>query len=143
VSKIGPIKEINTLEQKLDMKILMCTSKLVQFKWLLKLLVGARDLRPLWSPPVSLNLVHVLETFNFLFFYFYVFFIFIIILYNKNKVFLFHFYILLFECKFEVWRKKTHLILFQVGFFFNIYKFYFFLFFTFYLVSSFLEFFFF
>ncbi len=31
------------------------------------------------------------------------------------------------------------LILFQVGFFFNIYKFYFFLFFTLYLVSSFLE----
>jgi hypothetical protein len=31
-------------------------------------------------------------------------------------------------------------ILFQVGFFFNIYKFYFFLFFTLYLVSSFLEF---
>jgi hypothetical protein len=31
-------------------------------------LVGARDLRPLWSPPVSLNLVHVLKTFNFLIF---------------------------------------------------------------------------
>jgi hypothetical protein len=43
-------------------------------------------------------------------------------------------YIYLFGCKFEVWRKKTHLILFQVGFFFNIYKFYFFLFFTLYLV---------
>ncbi len=58
-------------------------------------------------------------------------------------MFLFHLYIyFLFECKFEVWRKKTHLILFQVGFFFNIYKFYFFLFFTLYLVSSFLEFFF-
>ncbi len=54
-------------------------------------------------------------------------------------MFLFHLYIYIFGCKFEVWRKKTHLILFQVGFFFNIYKFYFFLFFTLYLVSSFLE----
>ncbi len=27
-------------------------------------LVGARDLRPLWSPPVSLNLVHVLIFFR-------------------------------------------------------------------------------
>ncbi len=27
-------------------------------------LVGARDLRPLWSPPVSLNLVHVLVFFR-------------------------------------------------------------------------------
>jgi hypothetical protein len=26
----------------------------------LVLLVGTRDLRPLWSPPVSLNLVHAL-----------------------------------------------------------------------------------
>jgi hypothetical protein len=58
------------------------------------LLVGARDLRPLWSPPVSLNLVHVLVFFrNFKLFYF---FIFIIILYNKNKVFLFHFYIYIY-----------------------------------------------
>ncbi len=68
----------------------------------------------------------------------------ILLLRVKNKVFFFSFlYIYLFGCKFEVWRKKTHLILFQVGFFFNIYKFYFFLFFTFYLVSSFLEIFFF
>jgi hypothetical protein len=67
-----------------------------------------------------------------------------IIFYNKNKVFLFHFYIYIYlDAKFEVWRKKTHLILFQVGFFFNIYKFYFFLLFTLYLVSSFLEIFFF
>jgi large subunit ribosomal protein L14 len=28
-----------------------------------KTLVGTRDLRPLWSPPVSLNLVHVLVFF--------------------------------------------------------------------------------
>jgi hypothetical protein len=48
-------------------------------------------------------------------------------------------YIFLFGCKFEIWRKKTRFILFQVGFFFNIYKFYFFLFSTLYLVSSFLE----
>jgi len=38
------------------------------------ILVGARDLRPLWSPPVSLNLVHVLVFFlkllTFLFFIF-------------------------------------------------------------------------
>jgi len=93
---------------------------------------------------------------TFLLFYFYVFSIFIIILYNKNKVFLFHFYIyfyldaslkfgdiFLFGCKFEVWRKKRHVILFQVGFFFNIYKFYFLFIFTLYLVSSFLEIFFF
>ncbi len=81
-----------------------------------------------------------LETFNFFIFLFLCVFYFFIILYNKNKVFLFHLYIyFLFGCKFEVWRKKTHLILFQVGFFFNIYKFYFFLFFTLYLVSSFLE----
>ncbi len=47
--------------------------------------------------------------------------IFIIILYNKNKMFLFHFlYFCLFGCKFEVWRKKIHFILFQVGFFFII-----------------------
>jgi hypothetical protein len=58
----------------------------------------------------------------------------------KIKCFFFiYIYIYLFGCKFEVWRKKTHLILFQVGFFFNIYKFYFFLFFTLYLVSSFLK----
>jgi hypothetical protein len=31
-------------------------------------------------------------------------------------------YFCLFECKFEVWRKKTHLILFQVRFFFIIIK---------------------
>jgi hypothetical protein len=54
----------------------------------------------------------------------------------KIKCFFFIFLFLFFGCKFEVWRKKTHLILFQVGFFFNIYKFYFFLFFTLYLVSS-------
>ncbi len=46
----------------------------------------------------------------------------IIFLYNKNKVFLFHF------CKFEVWRKKTLLILFQVSRdFHHYYKFLFFL----------------
>jgi hypothetical protein len=32
-------------------------------------------------------------------------------------------YFCLFGCKFEVWRKKTHLILFQVGFFFIIISF--------------------
>ncbi len=57
----------------------------------------------------------------------------------KIKCFFFIFIYILFGCKFEVWRKKTHLILFQVGFFFNIYKFYFFLFCTLYFVSSFLE----
>ncbi len=52
------------------------------------------------------------------------FFIFIIILYNKNKIVFFSFlYFCLFGCKFEVWRKKTHLILFQVGFFFIIISF--------------------
>jgi hypothetical protein len=29
-----------------------------------RILVGARDLRPLWNPPVSLNLVHVLVFFR-------------------------------------------------------------------------------
>jgi hypothetical protein len=66
-------------------------------------------------------------------------FLFLLFFYNKNKVFFSLLYIYIFGCKFEVWRKKTHLILFQVRFFFNIYKFYFFLFFTLYLVSSFLE----
>jgi hypothetical protein len=60
----------------------------------------------------------------------------------KIKCFFSLLYIFLFGCKFEVCRKKTHLILFQVRFFFNIYKFHFFLYFTLYLVSSFLEFFF-
>jgi len=32
-------------------------------------------------------------------------------------------YFCLFGCKFEIWRKKTHLILFQVGFFFIIISF--------------------
>jgi hypothetical protein len=93
------------------------------------ILVGTRDLRELWSPPISLNLVHVLvffsrKTFILFIFYFYVFSVFIIILYNKNKSVSFSLlYFFLFECKFEVWRKKTHLILFQVGFFFIIISF--------------------
>jgi hypothetical protein len=33
------------------------------------------------------------------------------------------FFIFIFGCKFEVWRKKTHLIIFQVGFFFIIINF--------------------
>ncbi len=39
---------------------------LKKIHWLPNLfcLVGARDLRPLWSPPVSLNLVHVLVFFR-------------------------------------------------------------------------------
>ncbi len=49
---------------------------------------------------------------------------FIIIFYNKNKSVSFSLlYFCLFGFKFEVWRKKTHLILFQVGFFFNIISF--------------------
>jgi len=53
----------------------------------------------------------------------------VFILHNKNKVFIFHFYIFVyFGCKFEVWRKKTHLILFQVRFFFIIISFIFFIF---------------
>jgi len=45
-------------------------------------------------------------------------------LYNKNKSVSFSFlYFCLFGCKFEVWRKKTHLIFFQVGFFFIIINF--------------------
>jgi hypothetical protein len=39
-------------------------------------------------------------------------------------VFFFSFlYFCLFGCKFEVWKKKIHLILFQVGFFFIIISF--------------------
>jgi len=53
------------------------------------LLVGARDLWPLWSPSVSLNLVRVLVFFKklltFLFFYFYVFIIIIIILWSSSR----------------------------------------------------------
>jgi hypothetical protein len=63
--------------------------------FMMHLLVGIRDLRTLWNPPISLNLVHVLvfsKKIIFFIFYFYVFSIFIIILYNKNKLFLFHFY---------------------------------------------------
>jgi hypothetical protein len=48
--------------------------------------------------------------------------VFIIILYNKNCVFFLLLYFCLFGCKFEVWRKKTHLVL-QVGFFFIIISF--------------------
>jgi hypothetical protein len=45
------------------------------------LVVGARDLRPLWSPPVSLNVVHVLVFFrNFLFFIFLIFMCFLFLL---------------------------------------------------------------
>jgi len=61
------------------------------------MLVGTRDLRALWSPSVSLNLVHVLVFFrNFYLFLKNVFSVFIIILYNKNKVFLFLFYIFVY-----------------------------------------------
>jgi len=61
------------------------------------MLVGTRDLRALWSPSVSLNLVHVLVFFrNFYLFLKNVFSVFIIILYNKNKVFLFRFYIFVY-----------------------------------------------
>jgi len=62
------------------------------------ILVGTRDLRTLWSPPVSLNLVHVLAFFwNFYLFYFlFLVFSVFIIFYNKNKVFLFHFCIFLY-----------------------------------------------
>jgi hypothetical protein len=50
------------------------------------ILVGGRDLWPLWSPLVSLNLVCVLETFNFFIFLdFYVFSIIIIILWSSNR----------------------------------------------------------
>jgi hypothetical protein len=49
--------------------------------------------------------------------------VFIIILYNKKKNVSFSLlYFCLFGCKFEVWRKKTHLILFQVGFSFIIFS---------------------
>ncbi len=45
------------------------------------ILVGARGLRPLWSPPVSLNLVHVLVFFlNFKLFYFFIFMCFLFLL---------------------------------------------------------------
>jgi hypothetical protein len=60
-------------------------------------IVGTGDLRALWSPPVSLNLVHVLVfSRNFYVSYFYVFSVYIIILYNRNKVFIFHFYIFVY-----------------------------------------------
>jgi hypothetical protein len=62
-------------------------------------IVGTPDLWALWSPPVSLNLVHVLvfsRNFYLFIFYFYVFSVFINILYNKNKVFSFHFYIFVY-----------------------------------------------
>jgi hypothetical protein len=61
----------------------------------------------------------------------------IIILYNKKSVSFSLLYFCLFGCKFEVWRKKTpHSFSGRV--FLHYYKFYFFLFFTLYLVSSFL-----
>ena len=41
----------------------------------------------------------------------------------KIKCFFFTFIFCLYGCKFEVWRKKTHLILFQAGFFFIIISF--------------------
>jgi hypothetical protein len=53
-----------------------------------------------------------------------VFSVFIIILYNKNKVFLFHFCIYVYlHASLKFGGKKTHLILFQAGFFFIIISF--------------------
>jgi hypothetical protein len=71
--------------------------------------MGTRDLRALRSPPVSLNLVHVLVfSRNFFYFYFYVFSVFIIILYNKNKVFIFHFYIFVYLEASLKFGERTH-----------------------------------
>jgi hypothetical protein len=50
---IQKLKKLVFVVQKLSM------SDLVYLSWL----VGTRDLRPLWSPLVSLNLVHVLGFF--------------------------------------------------------------------------------
>jgi len=78
--------------------------------------VGARDLRPLWSPPVFLNLVHVLVFFWFMFvscfYFFYSYFVYLhFFLFLCIYLFCFYFYFLilvfllyifLFGCKFEV-----------------------------------------
>jgi hypothetical protein len=65
-----------------------------------------------------------------------VFFIFIIKLYNKNKVFLFHFYIFVYlDASLE---KEDTFHSFSSRVFLHYYKFYFLLFFTLYLISSFL-----
>jgi hypothetical protein len=103
---------------------------------------GARDLQTLWSPPVSLNQEgHTFFLFFFkhfcfenslksppwkhtwwselLFFFIFIFmcFLFLFCVYFSLL------YFCLFGCKFEVWRKNTHLILFQVRFFFIIISF--------------------
>jgi hypothetical protein len=58
-------------------------------------------------------------------------------------VFLFHLYIFFYlDASLKFGERRHTSFFFQVGFFFNIYKFYFFLFFILYLVSSFLDFFF-
>ncbi len=55
-----------------DITLLKCTKKILEvFPSFYNVLVGTRDLRTLWSPLVSLNLVHVLVFFrNFYLFYF-------------------------------------------------------------------------
>ncbi len=48
--------------QKKSLRTIRCQDLL--WRWDSLVLVGTRDLRPLWSPPVSLNLVHVLVLFR-------------------------------------------------------------------------------
>jgi hypothetical protein len=106
------------------------------------IVVGTCDLRALWSPPVSLNLVRVLVfSRNFLFFIFIIFMCFLLLLLFciiKIKCFFFTFVFLFIWM--QVWslEKEDTPHSFSSRVFLHYYKFYFFLFSTLYLVSSFL-----